>query len=205
MRRLRPHQRVVNLSCPGETSQTMIVGGCFFTHDLGLALHVDYAGSQLHAAVRFLRAHRGQVSPITLSIGGADLIFSDCNLDPACIRATGVLAQYRRNLQHILDALQAAAPHTEIILVAPFNAFEPFVPGSNRVWLAMDALITRVAARNGARVAHTFPVINGTGRVCQLTFMCSYGDLHPTDAGYAVIARVVFAASGYARLRHHQP
>jgi lysophospholipase L1-like esterase len=30
--------------------------------------------------------------------------------------------------------------------------------------------------------------------------MCAQGDIHPNDAGYAVLARAVWAASGYDRL-----
>jgi lysophospholipase L1-like esterase len=35
-----------------------------------------------------------------------------------------------------------------------------------------------------------FAAFNGTGRICQLTFFCDEDDLHPTDAGYAVLARL---------------
>jgi lysophospholipase L1-like esterase len=200
MRQLRPGQQVVNLSCPGETTATMISGGCFYTEELGLALHVTYPGSQLDAAVAFLRAHRGKVSPITLSIGAVDLLFSDCNFDPDCVASSGLLQQLGQNLQHILTALRAAAPDAEIIVLVPFNALESIVPGSDRAWLAMNALITRIAAGHRARAADTFAAINGTGRVCDLTFICTDDDIHPTDAGYAVMADVFFAASGYARL-----
>jgi lysophospholipase L1-like esterase len=154
----------------------------------------------LAAAVAFLRAHRGKVSPITLSIGSVDLFFSDCNFDPDCVASSGLLQQLGKNLQHILTALRAAAPDAEIIVLVPFNPLESIVPGSDRAWLAMNALITRIAAGHRARAADTFAAINGTGRVCELTFICTDDDVHPTDAGYAVMADVFFAASGYARL-----
>ena len=38
-------------------------------------------------------------------------------------------------------------------------------------------------------------------RICALTFICSRGDGHPTDAGYRVIAAAVLRASGYTRRR----
>ncbi|MGH9274382.1 MAG: hypothetical protein ACRDZU_07025, partial [Acidimicrobiales bacterium] len=72
MQALRRDQQTVNLSCPGESADTMIDGGCFFTtpepEGPGLALHTSYDGSQLDAAVSFLRAHPDQVNPITVSI-----------------------------------------------------------------------------------------------------------------------------------------
>jgi lysophospholipase L1-like esterase len=205
MRQIRPHQQAVNLGCPGETTDTMINGGCFWTADAGLALHVDYSGSQLDAAVAFLRAHRGKVSPITLSIGTVDLLFADdCNLDPACIASNHVLAQFRENLDYILTALQEAAPDAEMILLQPYDADAVDLPSSIQIWEQLNRLIGRVAAEHRARVVDAFAAFNGTGRICQLTFFCSDGDLHPTDAGYALLGRLFFRASGYDRLVHHR-
>ena len=61
-----PGLRLVKLGCPGETTGTMIDGGiCRYS-----------GGSQLAAAVAFLRAHRGHVLLITIDIGANDL--EDC-------------------------------------------------------------------------------------------------------------------------------
>ena len=203
LHRIRPDQQVENLSCPAETTDTMIDGGCGFTTGFGLALHVDYAGSQLDAAVAFLRAHRGQVSPITLSIGVGDLLDADdCNLDPACIADNHVLQHIGKNLDRILTALQQVAPDAEIIVLQQYDAFADTQPSSVEVWRQLNAVIGRVAAEHRARVADAFAAFNGTGRICQLTFFCDEDDLHPTDAGYAVLARLFFQASGYDRLLH---
>jgi len=62
LRRGNPGLRLVKLGCPGETTHTMINGGiCSYP-----------GGSQLAAAARFLRAHRGRVSLITIDIGAND-------------------------------------------------------------------------------------------------------------------------------------
>ncbi len=49
-----------------------------------------------------------------------------------------------------------------------------------------------------------FAALNGTGnirtqqaRLCRLTFFCSKGDPHPTDAGYRAMAEAFITASGY--------
>ena len=59
-----------------------------------------------------------------------------------------------------------------------------------------------------ARFADPFPVFNPQGdqaaettAICALTLLCSQGDGHPSDAGYRALARIVWAASGYASLR----
>ena len=51
-----------------------------------------------------------------------------------------------------------------------------------------------------------FAALNGTGnvkaqqaRLCTLTFYCSKGDPHPTDAGYRAMADAFMTASGYPR------
>ena len=59
-----------------------------------------------------------------------------------------------------------------------------------------------------ARFADPFPVFNPQGdetaetaAICALTLLCSQGDGHPSDVGDRALARIVWAASGYASLR----
>ncbi len=91
---------LVNLGCPGETTVTFLNGGCLYTQS-GFHLHVDHAGSQMAAAVATLEAHRGQVSPILISLGANDLLAlaNLCGINPACIGPLlpGVLAVVAQN------------------------------------------------------------------------------------------------------------
>jgi hypothetical protein len=80
--------------------------------------------------------------------------------------------------------------------------------------LAADPLVEQfngalaaAAADARARFVDPFPAINGAipGNellsVCTFTGVCGpLHDIHPTDAGYANIAGLLFAASGYSRL-----
>ena len=66
LRKLSPKIQVVNYGCPGESTMTFINGGCPWLAEKR-RLHDAFKGSQLEAALAFLRAHRGQVSPITLT------------------------------------------------------------------------------------------------------------------------------------------
>src|SRR5580765_6226057 len=68
---VRPRIRTLNYGCPTETSVTFIHGGCAYT-TAGFPLHDPYDNSQLSAALAFLDAHRGQVSPITINLGTND-------------------------------------------------------------------------------------------------------------------------------------
>jgi hypothetical protein len=63
-----------------------------------------------------------------------------------------------------------------------------------------------VAAANRAQFADIFPAINlalpnEVASVCAFTGVCTpLQDIHPTDAGYANIAGVLWSSSGYAKL-----
>ena len=211
MRQIRPDQQVENLSCPAESTDSMINGGCFFTapspEGFGLSIHVDYSGAQLDAAVAFLRSHRGQVSPITIDIGAgdaADVIGDQCNFDPSCIAQSGLKQHLSDNLDHILGALRSAAPDTEIIVVALYNLLKIANPSSDDLWNQNYVQVaSEAAARSNARVANGFDAIHTTDQICQLTFICTSGDSHPTDAGYLVFANLIWSVSGYDRLTGH--
>jgi lysophospholipase L1-like esterase len=207
LQQLRPDQQTVNLSCPGESTDTMIDGGCEFAlpepDGLGLALHTTYPGPQLDAAVSFLTAHPGEVSPITVAIGGndaIDVIAGKCGGDAACVERSGLRAHLAAKLDHILVAIRRAAPDAEVVVVGFHNPFTVDAPGSDGVWRANYTSAQRDAAqRNGARFVDAFPVIQGP-HVCELTFLCASGDPHPTDEGYQRIGELIFDA-----LRHGRP
>jgi lysophospholipase L1-like esterase len=204
--RLQPHLQVVNYSCPATATGDMLrADGCFFQH-IGLALHDEFSGSQLHAATAFLRAHPGRVSPITISIGTADMAaaIEDCNAAPACVRRSGVFRTLRQNLTVILGRLRAAAPTADILLLLPHNVTVVDFPGDNPLWAAFVLELRTIAAARDVRVADAFAAITLSGRTCELTFACLPGDLadsHPNDAGYAVMARLFYRAAGYAQLQ----
>jgi len=210
LRTLAPKIRVVNYGCPGETATTFVEGKCPWLAD-GMRLHDAFKGSQLGAALAFLRAHRGQVSPITLTLWGNDL-FEDfapsCKGDLGCIRshASAGLARFSSRLASIVRQLRAAAPNGEIILTGAWNFDVEHLVQSDTLFRSIDAAIARVAAASRARVAKMYPVFSPVGdparakaRICALTFICSKGDPHPTDAGYRAMAAAFLAASGYPR------
>jgi lysophospholipase L1-like esterase len=207
MNQLRSDQQMVNMSCPGESTDTMINGGCNFTlpepEGTGLTIHTSYAGAQLDAAVSFLRSHRQQVSPVTVAIGGndaADVISDTCNFDEGCISRSGLRRSLGQGLDRILRAVHVAAPDTEIILVAVYNPFSIDNPGTDGLWRRYYTAVENDAARrNGVRVADTSEIVHGA-KVCQLTFLCSSGDPHPTDEGYRRIADQIFHVAGYQHL-----
>jgi lysophospholipase L1-like esterase len=207
LRPLSPKFRVVNYSCPGESTVTFARGGCPWLAE-GRKLHDPYPGSQQKAALAFLAAHRGQVSPITLSLFGNDVtpLADACKGDFTCIekRAPRAMAQFSSRLADILGRLRAAAPNAEIILTGVWNFNADDLKRTDPLFRSINASMARAASSADARFAATFPAFNPQGsvareraRICSLTFICSRDDPHPTDAGYRAIAAAVWKASGY--------
>ena len=110
LRGRQPGLRLVKLGCPGETTVTMIHGGiCRYA-----------SGSQLAAAISFLRAHRARVSLVTIDIGANDadgcvtrLSFSNF---ASCL--TRSVPQVTTNLTKILTRLRQAGPKAHIIAMS---------------------------------------------------------------------------------------
>ncbi len=152
-----PGLRLVKFGCMGETTATMINGGiCRYA-----------GGSQLTAALRFLRTHR-RVSLITLDIGANDA--DACIIHPSVGKLADcvgrAIPQATANLATILARLRSVAPHTRIIAMnyylpalaewrnglvgqAIARLVEPAVAGYND-------LLGRVYQRFGVRVANVF-------------------------------------------------
>lgn len=188
-----PSLRLVKLGCPSETTSTMINGGiCRYP-----------GGSQLAAAVAFLRAHRGHVLLVTLDIGANDP--EDCG-SWASLRAVSCLKTNIpgavSHLSTIMARLQAAAgPGVRIV---GMNYYLPALaewlngtPGQAIAWLSerlaagYNDLLDRTYTTAGARVADVFAAFDtgnfatrvtmpGLGKIprnvaliCQWTWQCA--------------------------------
>lgn len=219
LRQIRPGIITVNYGCPGETTQTFITtinGGCVWTA-MGHQLHDAFDGSQLQAAITFLNAHPGQVSPITLTLGSNDLplLLTPCTVngqfDGACIQAaaSAFIAGLVATLDGILRELRSAAPDAEIILTGQWDSFITAFAFADPLFQSFNQAMAKTAAQNRVRIADPMPIFNPQGNLnaeiaamCTLSLLCSQNDSHPSDAGYQALAKLLFDASDYARLIH---
>jgi lysophospholipase L1-like esterase len=192
------------LGCSGETVETMIAGGkCTYA-----------AGSQLKAAVAFLKTH--PVKFVTIDIGGDDVdrCISTRGIDSNCL-SSGLNA-VKTNLPVILAALRAAAPHT---LIVGMNYYDPFLAawllgsaGKAIASASLSATLTFNSLLQAAYQAFSMPVANvaraylitDTNLLPVLnipvnvfvTLLYTWmgappplgPDIHPNAAGYAAIA-----------------
>jgi len=109
--------QLVKLGCPGETTTSMLTGAgspCTYPE-----------GSQLSAALAFIRAHRSAVVLITIDIGAnnVDGCAAGGVINQTCV--AGGFAAARSDLPEILGALRAAVGEDTVI--AGMNLYDPFL------------------------------------------------------------------------------
>ena len=203
LRKLSPGLQVVNYGCPGESTVTFSGGGCPAFADR-VKLHDAFRGSQLAAALAYLRAHPGDVSPITQTLFGNDwlpLVLDTCKGEVACVRKRGpaAIAAFGTRLASIVRQLRAVAPDAEIVVTGAWNPDPAQLAALKPIYRSLGLSIVRAATPSHAHVAKMLPVFNPPAkteaRLCALTFICSKGDPHPTDAGYRAIADAVLRAT----------
>lgn len=197
-----------NLSCAGETTTTMIYGNCL----LRLIHHNAYTGPQLAAAVSFLHKHPHQVSPITLDIGVND-VFSDWDPTTCTVSATANqdLATMDSNLTTIIlptlrNALGGAAgmATADVVMLNYYNPFAQACPNSKTFVDELNAHLATDAAQFHIPIVDVYSAFGGDAHmadhICTYTWFCDprYHDIHPTTAGYKIIAQAVEQTLAYA-------
>ena len=185
-----PKIQTVNVGCPGETTDSLLGLTTPCTYQQHFALHNGYSGSQMDAALAVLRAHPGQVSPVTIDIGANDILRGKS------------IAHIQANLSTILSKLRDAAPYTEIIVLGLYNPLIVTIPGTDPLAAQINAAMAQVAEQFRAHFADPVPVfnppVNEIPTICSLTLMCTpLQDIHASDLGYQKLADIAFAASGY--------
>jgi lysophospholipase L1-like esterase len=154
-----PGLRLVKLGCSGETTHTMIHGGiCSYP-----------AGSQLAEAARFLRAHRGQVSLITIDIGAndPDSCISRPSIGAVASCVTRSFPETVANLTKIMSTIRGASGRQ--VRIIGMNYYVPALAEwrngfagqelarlSERLVVIYNRLLASVYQQFGARVANVF-------------------------------------------------
>lgn len=193
-----------NLACPGETTTTMINGGCPYP----FLRKYPYVGPQLAAAVNYLHKHAGQVSPVTLDIGANDLI-PDLNSSNCSISSNWAsdLATVDHNLTAvILPQLVAAMTvngHVtgDLLLMNYYDPYQNICP--NTVPYIQEINSHLAADASGyATLVNVFASFGGAAtpnpNICNYTWICSiFKDIHAKSAGYSVMAGDFERTVGY--------
>jgi lysophospholipase L1-like esterase len=202
--------RVKKFGCGGESTRTMRFGRDPqpFPPAQGDNLCQYGHGSQLNDAVAFLAEHPGEIAFVTIDVGAGDA--GDLGVDAG-------LVQVQQNLPVILSALRAASgPDVPIIGMNYYSPFivawfhdpalaQAIVDGTVRFNNGLEA-IYQAAGSPVADIETAFSMTDFTiqpdglplnvERVCEWTWMCAVGDVHPNKDGYGAIARAFVAALG---------
>jgi hypothetical protein len=134
LREIRPGITTINYGCPGGSTDSFDKGDYPWTK-AGYPLHDSLSGSQLQGALTFLKAHRDEVSPITLLFSNdqpklLDPCRINVQLDLTCIldSAPAFIAGFIQRHSDILDQLHSAAPDAEIIVTGVWDPYLEFLP-----------------------------------------------------------------------------
>lgn len=214
--------RLANLSCPGETtasflnpkapsngceshpnSDRQVVAGGYRTF---FPLHEKYAGSQLAAAVSYLKAHRG-TRLVTLMTGANDFFLCQQTTADGCAseaERAAVFTKLGANLKTIVNSLRKAGYRGQIMLVG-YYSLDYANSLDNAASQAIDAAIEKVASAlhteyaNGYSAWATASRFSG-GDPCTaglLTQLYANGKpsgkcgIHPSPAGADALASIV--------------
>ncbi len=180
------------LGCPGETSQTFIKGGCPGAP----------AGSpsQLSQAISYIKAHPGQISPITFQLGANDVLHdidsTTCKVNTTQFQTD--LANLDTNLtQTILpqlsDALKGEDGKSTADILFP-NYYDPFqniCPSDQIAYLQQFNEHLAKDVSNYGHVVDLFGAFGGTikpnANTDALIWMNSqYKDIHPNTDGISI-------------------
>ena len=213
-RHRHPDAQLTNLACFGDDTTAMLTGNgstCSYPQ-----------GSQLAAALASLRQGVG-VGLVTITIGVNDLYgCTVVGIDGTCVAyvtrtmgaaLTSMLAQIRAaaplalivalTYYNPLLATSLGTPEAPST-VAPRAADPQVATDSAQAFAGLNRVITTAVTAVGGRVADiaaAFAVTDTSGsplpvniqRLCDWTSLCTRGDAHPNDAGYAAMARAVSA------------
>jgi lysophospholipase L1-like esterase len=212
--------KLVNFGCGGETTVSLLerkteCGG------LGPGGE-DYAGrTQIAAAEKFVRKHKGKVGLITVSIGGNDVTMCAREADPIpCVAAA--VESIKKNVTTIAKRLRKAGgkkvkivgtTYPDVILgqwvgespnqglaQASVAAFQQLInPELKKAYAAAGGKFVDVTAATGAYTpldqTTTDPVYGtipvAVAKACELSYYCEFRDIHARTSGYKIIADLV--------------
>jgi GDSL-like lipase/acylhydrolase family protein len=233
MQRHYPTLIQINMGCYFETTTTMLTGGCPGPATYHVPLKYDaragqpgsassyapYSG-QLAAALAFIAAHPGAVSPVVIDLGLNDLVTCydpTTGMNATCARQallserdnlTAIVASVRGALHGTgdvivpttYDPLQNVDPST-IMWVDQHGCANPWVQpcsvNSNAVAVANQQHVVLADVAEGVFHTSSYPAGNNPA-ICKLTHMCDTSpDTHPSTAGYAAIAAYIERFMGY--------
>lgn len=208
--------KVVNASCPGETTASMIAvgaqsNGC--ENSVGstigyrsfFPLHVNYSGTQLAFAVNYLEHHSTEL--VTIDIGANDAFVCEATTSDHCTSSAeleGLVTQIKDNLATIYGEIRDEAHYTGPLVALSYYSLNYSNGLDNAESQFLNAAIASVTKRFGGIMANGF----GAFKVASARFggdPCAAGllvkvsggcNIHPSAAGHLLLAGAIAQALG---------
>jgi len=202
-------KHVVNASCSGETSGSLVVGppdnGCAGFRSVA-PLHVRYTGTQLAFAVAYIRAHP-DTTLVTIDIGANDLfiLLQTCAGSSSCFAAgfPVMLSRLASNLTAIYGSLRAAGFRGHLVALT-YYVTDYNDQNAVAALGAINTVVTAVTTAFGGRVADGFAAfqreaMEAGGDSCKAGLLIRLPtggcDIHPSRLGRMLLARAVEAVN----------
>jgi lysophospholipase L1-like esterase len=207
------HIPVSNASCPGETTASFYIpgaqsNGCENSpgssvgYRTDFPLHVQYAGTQMLYALRYLVTHRN-TRLVTIDIGANDVFLcqettADHCASPAELQAA--LKKIEVNLAIIYALIRDVARYHGPLVALAYYSLDYADPTQVAGTEALNSAIASVTEKFGGKVADGFAAFEGPsaafgGSPCAAGLLIKLPDgtcnIHPSAAGHQLLAQAI--------------
>ncbi len=197
---------LVNYACVHETTATFMNGGC--PEASSVKSSYGSATSQLAAALAFIQAHPGQVSPVTIEIGAAD-VDKDINESKCTFNTINGLLDGNAaitNFGNILNQLKSALNGTgDLIALNYFDPYQNACPQLASNAVTFNSNLASTAQKAGVPIVDVYAAFGGSTTpnptLCTYSWTYTCGtnptDILPNSQGYSAIASAAEALVNY--------
>jgi lysophospholipase L1-like esterase len=212
------NERVSNASCPGETTLSMLVAGAPSNgcenspgspvgYSTLFPLHVQYQGTQMAYALKYLAAHK-HTQLVTIDIGANDAFLCQETTPDHCTSGAellGVANEIAANLTTIFHDLRVEAGYSGPIVALTYYSLSYSDPAQVAGAQFLNSVIAGVTSLNGGIVADGFAAFQGpsaafAGDPCAAGLLIKLPDgtcnIHPSPVGARLLAAAIASAIG---------
>jgi lysophospholipase L1-like esterase len=207
------HIPVANASCPGETTASLYIpgaqsNGCENSPGSSVGyrtefpLHVQYAGTQMLYALRYLVTHRN-TRLVTINIGANDTFLCEETTADACTSPAelqAVLKKIQVNLAIIYFLIRDVARYHGPLVALTYYSLSYSDPTQVAGTEALNSAIASVTEKFGGKVADGFAAFEGPsdaagGSPCAAGLLIKLSDgtcnIHPSPEGHQLLAQAI--------------
>ena len=210
--------RVSNASCPGETTASFLVPGALSNgcenspgssvgYRTQFPLHVQYRGTQMQYALKYLAVHR-HTRLVTINIGANDVFLCQETTADHCASAAevqAVLQEIQANLTTIYTKIRDVAHYHGLLVALTYYSLSYSDPAQVAGTEALNSAIASVTEKFGGKVADGFAAFEGPsaafgGSPCAAGLLIKLPDgtcnIHPSPAGHLLLAKAIEDVAG---------